>query len=432
MGIEPGTEIAGYRVVRPIGEGGMAVVMLAERLADGQPVVLKVMRAELGKNADYRRRFLRESGYAALLDHENVVKVFAAGEEGELLYIAMQYVEGTDLHKLLRDEGPLSPDRAITILGQVAAALDASHDIGLLHRDIKAANVLIAGDGAGDSPRAFLADFGLSKHTASDSVALTAVGRFVGTINYTAPEQILGTDLGPAVDVYSLGCLLYECLTGGVPFTGMSEVEVMQAHIERPPPPLGGSLPDGLDAVIAKALAKEPGERYASCGELIRAAAEAAGVHGAAGAADPVGKGGMDKLRLKVTAGNAVGTEIEVEDELLIGRTAEGEGRLAEDIEISRRHAMIARNDEGAFVVEDLGSTNGTIVNSHRIETPELLYPGDTIELGATRLVVQVTAGKPPAEQEPASEAATAVEPEAAPEPEPARSPASSACRSSP
>jgi tRNA A-37 threonylcarbamoyl transferase component Bud32 len=393
MAIAPGTEIAGYRVVRPIGSGGMAAVFLAERIADGQAAALKVLRDELAADEGYRRRFLRESRYAELLDHPNVVKVFDAGEEGDLLYIAMEYVEGTDLYRLLR-EGGLTRERSLSMLRQVAGALDAAHEQGLLHRDVKAANVLVAGS------RAWLADFGLSKHTTRDSVALTALGTFVGTIHYTAPEQIIGEDLGPAVDVYSLGCLLYECITGEPPFSGLSEIEVMQAHIQRPPPSLGD---EALDAVIATALAKDPDERWESCAALVAAAADA------------VGLGAMDKLRLKVTAGNATGTEIEVDDELLIGRMAEGDGRLGEDIEISRHHARIARGEDGAYAVEDLGSTNGTIVNGHRIAKPELLYPGDTIEVGATKLVVQVTAGPAPA--------STAVEaPEAEPEREPPES----------
>lgn len=394
MAVEPGTEIAGYRIVRPIGEGGMAAVYLAERVADGRQAALKLLRRELAESDDYRRRFLRESGYAALLDHPNVVKVLDAGEDGEALYIAMEYIEGTDLHKLIR-EGGLGKERAIGILGQVAAALDAAHEAGLLHRDVKAANVLVAGN------RAWLADFGLSKHTARDSIALTGVGTFVGTIAYTAPEQIMSEEVGPAADVYSLGCLLVECMTGELPFTGLGEVEVMQAHIERPPPSIGDAA---LDAVIEKALAKDPADRYETCAALIAAAADA------------VGKGGMDNLRLKVTAGNASGTEIEVRDELLIGRMAEGDGRLGEDIEISRRHAQIGRNDEGAYMVEDLGSTNGTIVNGHRIDSPELLYPGDTIEVGGTTLVVQVTAGRPPVSTEVEAPPAP---PEPEPEPEP-------------
>jgi len=412
MALEPGTEIAGYRVVLPIGEGGMAAVYLAERVSDGTEAALKLLRGELAESDDYRRRFLREAGYATLLDHPNVVKVLDAGEAGEALYIAMQYIEGTDLHKLIR-EGGFGRERAIGILGQVAAALDAAHEAGLLHRDVKAANVLVAGN------RAWLADFGLSKHTTRDSVALTAMGTFVGTIAYTAPEQIMSEEVGPAADVYSLGCLLVECITGDPPFTGLSEVEVMQAHIQRPPPSIGD---EALDPVIEKALAKDPAERYETCAALIAAAADA------------IGKGGMDKLRLKVTAGNASGTEIEVEDELLIGRMAEGDGRLGEDIEISRRHAEIKRQEDDAWAIEDLGSTNGTIVNGHRIEKPELLYPGDMIEVGGTKLVVQVTAGAAPAsaaeaeaplapEPEPAPAPELVPEPEPEPEPEPPAAP---------
>ncbi len=412
MSIGLGTEIGGYRVTRPIGEGGMSIVYLADRIADGRQVVLKVLREELAKNEDFRRRFLRESGYAASLDQAHVVPVHDAGESDGVLYIAMEYIQGTDLYALLA-AGPLAPELTVAILTQVASALDAAHEIGLLHRDVKPGNVLVASSEEAEGvPHCYLTDFGLSKHTEKDSVALTASGDFVGTVYYTAPEQMLGKALDGRVDVYSLGCLLYECLVGETPFTGSTDVEVMQAHVERAPPKVSTSRPDlpwALDEVIAKAMAKDPGERYESCGELMAAARSVVGVAGLAAVA---GGSGSDaaaapgKLRLKVTEGNATGREIQVENEFLIGRQAPGDGKLNDDIEISRQHARISRTDSG-FVVEDLGSTNGTLVNGRRISAPEPLYPGDKLQLGDTTLVVQVSTEGMPASAAPDATAET-------------------------
>ncbi len=228
----------------------------------------------------------------------------------------------------------------------------------------------------------------------------------MGTCQYVAPEQILAKELDHRVDVYSLGCLLYECLAGEPPFKRPREEQVLYAHIQDPPPQLTAvrpELPAEIDDVIAKALAKEPEERYASCGELRRGGAGGAPVRragqrrthrlrrhvGRPGRAAPL-EPATDCLRLRVTAGNAQGSEIQVEDELLIGRQASEEGTLGQDAEISRQHARIARSG-GDFVIEDLGSTNGTFVNGRQISRPEILSPGDRIQVGATTLVVQVS-----------------------------------------
>lgn len=390
MGVSAGTEIAGYRVTRAIGEGGMSVVYLAESLQDGGEAVLKILKEQLYENEDFRRRFLRESGYAASLDHPNVVPVLDAGETDETLYIAMEYIDGMDLYSRL-EEGPVEPDVTITILAQVGAALDAAHAVGLVHRDVKPGNVLLAAASNDRRPRALLTDFGLSKHATKDSVALTGAGSFVGTVAYTAPEQMLQAEAGPAADVYSLGCLLFECLTGLPPFVG-SEVEVMQAHIESTPPKLSkkrSPFPSQLDAVIKKALAKEPSERYESCSALVRAAAEALGVEkpflsaGRAEAGRP--------LEFIVTLGNSAGSTIRVDHELMIGRGELGEGMLGDDLEISRRHARIFHDPQGGLTIEDLGSTNGTLVNDRQVTAPRTLRSGDEVQLGGTKLVVQPT-----------------------------------------
>jgi serine/threonine protein kinase len=392
--IEVGSEIGGYQVTQRIGEGGMGAVFLAEKADTGDQVALKVLLSELAQNEDFRARFERESRYASSLDHPNIVRVHEFGEANDVAYMVMDYVPGSDLSAELAG-GPLSPERTITILEQVASALDAVHATGLYHRDVKPANVLVAEESG--ELRCRLTDFGLSKHPSQDSKPLTSAGFFVGTSQYVAPEQILAQDLDHRVDVYSLGCLLYECLTGETPFRRPREDLTLHAHIQDPPPKVTAvrpELPEAIDDVVAKALAKKPEERQASCGELVDAAGAAlaeAGPIDTAGATEPaVSAPNGQRLRLRVTAGNAQGTEIQVVDELLIGREAPDEGKLGQDAEISRQHARISQaGDE--YVIEDLGSTNGTFLNGRKISRPEVLTPGDRIQVGATTLVVQVS-----------------------------------------
>jgi serine/threonine protein kinase len=414
MGV--GSKIGGYRVKGLVGQGGMGAVYLAEEAETGGEVALKVLAPEHAESEEFRRRFTRESRYANSLNHPHIVRVRDVGEADGLLYMAMDYVRGMDLKLLLALEGELDAERAVSLLSQVANALDAVHASGLYHRDVKPGNVVVAsGDGPEERDHCYLTDFGLSKNPSQDSRALTAEGNFVGTFYYTAPEQILATELDHRVDVYSLGCLLYECLTGEPPFRREREVDVLHAHIEEPPPTVTErrrDLPPGLDEVVAKAMAKKPEERYGTCMEMMESARKAlaaspalphAPVAGAAPA--PTSGGGPLRLRLRVTSGNAQGTEILVEDELLIGRHAQDEGNLADDVEISRQHARISRS-EGGYVIEDLGSTNGTFVNGRRISAPEPLTPGDKVEVGSTTLVVQVSAHPPTVETPPAAEPA--------------------------
>jgi pSer/pThr/pTyr-binding forkhead associated (FHA) protein len=414
-----GSEVGGYRLVDLIGEGGMGSVYLAEGGEAGDRVALKVMPPDLAANESFRRRFLRESRYARSVDHPNVVRIRDAGEADGALYIVMDYVQGTDLKALLAAEGALDPKRTLALLAQIALALDAVHGAGLIHRDVKPGNIIVTG--TEEDEQAFLTDFGLSRSPARDSIALTAAGEFVGTYFYTAPEQILGADPDHRVDIYSLGCVLFECVAGEPPFRHENSADLLHAHIDDPAPGLCdrvASVNEAVDVVIARALAKVPKDRFATCTELI-ASARAAFMHNRAptpppspppvvAVPAPVAGGSpaappeahAEKLRLKVTAGNATGTKIEVSDELVIGRHAEGVGRLADDVEISRRHARLARAGSG-FVVEDLGSTNGTFLNGRRIEAPELLSVGDEIELGGTRMIVQVSATTPPATPSP-------------------------------
>jgi serine/threonine-protein kinase len=271
-----GTELAGYRIERVLGRGGMSVVYLAHDLRLKRNVALKLLTPELAGDEGFRVRFLRESQLAASLDHPHVVPVYEAGEVDGLLYIAMRYVVGTDLKALLQAEGALAPERALMLVGQVASALDAAHERGLVHRDVKPSNVLLTGPPGAE--HCYLADFGLSTSTSDRSVA--DARQIVGTIDYVAPEQIRGLDVDGRADVYSLACLLYECLVGAVPFRRSSDVAVIYAHLEEPLPKASEraqTLPGAVDAVLERGTAKLPDERWPTCGALMEAARSALG-----------------------------------------------------------------------------------------------------------------------------------------------------------
>ena len=252
--LQPGTEVAGYRIERTLGRGGMSVVYLAEHDWLQRKVALKVLAPQLAEDERFRERFVRESRLAASLDHPNVIPIFEAGASGADLFIAMRYVEGTDLRTLLHEGGALEPERAIAIVRQVAAALDAAHEQGLVHRDVKPGNVLLArqrGSEAGE--HVYLSDFGLTKRSSSDS-GITGTGQFVGTLDYAAPEQFKGGTPDARTDVYSLGCVLFECLTGRPPFTSENDAGLMYAHLQEPPPSVTADrpeLPQEIDGVIA-------------------------------------------------------------------------------------------------------------------------------------------------------------------------------------
>jgi DNA-binding beta-propeller fold protein YncE/predicted Ser/Thr protein kinase len=271
-----GTELAGYRIERVLGRGGMSVVYLAQDLRLKRNVALKLLAPELAEDEAFRVRFLRESQLAASLDHPNVVPVYEAGEVDGLLYIAMRYVPGTDLKALLRAEGALEPERALTLVSQVASALDAAHERGLVHRDVKPSNVLLTGRPGKE--HCYLSDFGLSTSTSDRSVA--DPGKIVGTIDYVAPEQIRDVDVDGRADVYSLACLLYECLVGDVPFRRTSDVAVIYAHLEEPVPKASErapTLPATIDKVLERGTAKLPEERWPTCAALVEAARSALG-----------------------------------------------------------------------------------------------------------------------------------------------------------
>ncbi len=265
-------EFAGYRIDSRIGRGGMGVVYRATDLSLDRPVALKVLTEELANDAGFRRRFVTESKLAASLDHPNVIPIHAAGEHDGILYIAMRLVPGDDLRTLVREEGRLEPERAIRLICQVASALEAAHAHGLVHRDVKPANVLVTPE-----DHVYLTDFGLSKRVGADSQA-TKTGIVLGTLDYIAPEQIRGDTIGPYTDVYSLGCLITHLLTGQVPFTVGTEEGKMWAHFSEPPPLPSARVPElgtAFDRIVTRAMSKRPQDRYATGGEVGAAIAAA-------------------------------------------------------------------------------------------------------------------------------------------------------------
>jgi ABC-type transport system substrate-binding protein/tRNA A-37 threonylcarbamoyl transferase component Bud32 len=270
--VRTGAILAGFRVQSLLGEGAMGTVYLAEETTTGRRAALKLLAPELARDERFRRRFLHETEIAARLDHPNIVPVVTSGEADGTLYLAMAYVQGSDLRKLLRREGRLEPERALRLIEQVASALDAAHAAGLVHRDVKPGNILVARENEGE--HAFVCDFGLARHVSSVS-SLTSERGFVGTIDYVAPEQIEGGPIDRRADVYSLGCVLYECLAGAEPFDRESELSVLFAHLNDPPPritELRPELPAAFDTAFETALAKSRDQRYSTCGELARAA----------------------------------------------------------------------------------------------------------------------------------------------------------------
>jgi CHASE2 domain-containing sensor protein len=275
--LEPTAIIAGYRLEQVIGRGGMGVVYRATQLALQRTVAIKLIAAGHAEDPVFRERFKVEARVASSIEHANVIPVYEAGEDDGLLFIAMRLVDGVDLSELLRLVGPLEPQRTVRTIGQIGAALDAAHARGMVHRDVKPANVLLTLD---EPEHAYLTDFGVAKY-AGTLTRITRTGHWVGTFDYTPPEQIRGEDVDARADIYALTGLLYHCLTGEPPFPRDSGSATLWAHMTAPPPRptrVRPSLPGQLDGVIARGMAKEPDDRYASGAELARACATAMGI----------------------------------------------------------------------------------------------------------------------------------------------------------
>jgi serine/threonine-protein kinase len=289
-----GDEFAGYRLVSLIGHGGMSIVYRAEHIGLERTVALKLLSPQVSEDEDFRERFQRESKVAAALEHPNIIPIYEAGEENGVLYIAMRYVEGADLKSRLKHGGPLEEHQVVVLISQVAAALEAAHDKGLVHRDVKPANILIAaGAGVEGSDHAYLSDFGVVKNTAA--AGFTKTGLFVGTADYASPEQIEGKPLDARADIYALGCVTYEALTATPTYEKDSEVAMMYAHLLEPPPKLTEKRPDlppEVDEVVAKAVAKSKEDRYERPTEFALALKQAVGAGAASGVSAVVAQPG--------------------------------------------------------------------------------------------------------------------------------------------
>lgn len=262
--LRAGTRLGPYLLDRVVGKGSVGVVYRALDLLAGTEVALKVLLPDAGDLDGSGARFEREGRVGGRLDHPAILPVLATGEDDGLRWLAMPFVEGTDLERRLHDEGPLDPAEAVRLLTPVADALDYAHAAGLVHRDVKPGNVLLDGD------RARLTDFGLTKGESAQTV-LTATGQFVGTVAYIAPEQARGDALDGRADVYALACVLFHALTGAPPFEG-TLLQVMFAHLEDPPPSASArrpELPAAVDGVLARGLAKEPRDRHPMCSVLL-------------------------------------------------------------------------------------------------------------------------------------------------------------------
>jgi tRNA A-37 threonylcarbamoyl transferase component Bud32 len=274
-----GTEVAGYRVEALVARGGTSTVYRAEYPRLRIPVALKLLNEEVAGDEAFRERFVRESRLAAGINHPNIITIYDAGVWEDTLYIAMRLVGGGDLKDRLR-EGPLEPGRALSILAQVASGLDAAHAHGLVHRDVKPANIMVDSGPGEEAPEiAFVTDFGLIKHVQSGGRP-TPTGEFLGTIDYVAPEQIEGRQADGRADVYSLGCVAFECLAGRPPFERENDAAILWAHMQEEPPALSSIRPDlprPLDPVLKRALAKNPEARPETCGELVLALRDALG-----------------------------------------------------------------------------------------------------------------------------------------------------------
>ncbi|WP_194817403.1 serine/threonine-protein kinase [Nocardia sp. XZ_19_385] len=272
MALRPGAIVGGYRVIQQLGSGGMGTVYLAQNPILPRRDALKVLSSELSEDAEFRARFEREANLAAGLDHPNIVAVYNRGEEDGQLWIAMQYIEGTDAaEEAKKGAAFMTPQRALRIVSEVGKGLDYAHRRGLLHRDVKPANFLLSAPEDGDEERVLLTDFGVAK-SAEDGQDLTQTGNFMATVAYAPPEQLVGTSLDPRADIYSLGCAFYKLVTGQNPYPSTMPAVVMMGHLHEPPPKISAvrpGLPPALDSVIEKVMAKDPADRYNTCREFI-------------------------------------------------------------------------------------------------------------------------------------------------------------------
>ncbi|GAA0983464.1 hypothetical protein GCM10009555_055250 [Acrocarpospora macrocephala] len=267
-----GQQLGDYTIEAVIGRGGMATVYRARDQRLGRAVALKILAPQLAHDARFRDRFVRESRLVASIDHPHIIPIYEASESEDLLFIAMRYVEGSDMRRLVQTHGPLPVARANRLFAQIASALDAAHANGLVHRDVKPANILVT-----EADHVYLTDFGLTK-SASAEAGLTSHGHFMGTPRYVAPEQIRGLPVDGRSDGYAFACVVYEALTGQPPFQRDTELALLYAHVSHDPPPLTPyrpDLPHGVNQVMQRALAKSPVDRYPTCTAFVTALRDA-------------------------------------------------------------------------------------------------------------------------------------------------------------
>ncbi|TMK42079.1 MAG: FHA domain-containing protein [Actinobacteria bacterium] len=374
-----GVHIGRYCIEAQIGEGGMGQVFRAVRTEDGEVVALKVMKERWPAESEWVKRFLREARAAGEVEHERLIGVLDAGEEDGRHYLVMPYVAGQTVEQRIRAEGPLSLATTQAMVADVAAGLDALHEHGLIHRDVKASNIIFGADGS-----AALADFGLAKGTRYSD--LTRPGQVVGTVDYLAPELIRGEPATPASDIYSLSCVVYECLCGHTPFGGRGRFQVGMAHLEEPPgDPCAdrADLPERYGQVVRQALRKDPARRPPSASAFALALAQAA-------SAKPEG---APTAHVVVVDGELAGQRFAVTDELTIGR--ENTDLILPDVDASRRHAVL-RSSGARVEIEDLGSRNGTWVDGERVVGTVELSDGSRVRIGDTTLFVEVPRAQAP------------------------------------
>jgi YVTN family beta-propeller protein len=378
--VQMGSEFLGYRIEEQIGRGGMGIVYRAYDLRLKRTVALKLVTPELALDERFRERFAKETELAISLEHPNVVPIHDAGDVAGRLYLAMRLV-GTDLRKLLRAENTLEPSRALAICRQVANALDAAHANGLVHRDVKPSNILLD-----EAEHVYLADFGLTRRLEETGV-LAGEGRAVGTPAYLAPEQIEGGLVDGRADVYSLGCVLYECLTGEPPFLHGSRLAVAWAHLEDDPPSArarDSDLPEAIDAVLRGAMAKSRDERYGTCTALIEAAEAAFGIRSRSRVRRRVVVAALGTAAIAAVAavaaaflvngGDATPTvrpdslvKIDLESNKIVDVAPMG--RIPNEIEIVGRYVFAVSEGDGTLTRVD--TRTGAVLNSGKYDAGE-------------------------------------------------------------
>jgi serine/threonine protein kinase len=375
------TDWGRFEIIKERGRGGMAIVYKAYDGVLQRTVALKVLLSQLAANEEFTRRFQREAITAANLRHPNIVVIYDVGSFQEFQYIVMEYLEGPTLQQEIQQEGALSMERVLSITGQLAEALDYAHRKGLVHRDVKPANVIV-----GASDHVTLTDFGLVKAAKGK---ITGEGVAIGTLKYMSPEQAAGKELDARSDVYSLAVIVYEMLSGQAPFSGTTPYDTLSALLYKPPPPLPplrAGVPQNVEETVIRALAKEPGNRFTTAGKFSKALARAAGARMPTPLQHDTDV--MDREMVLMLLGPD-GREFPVyRGNVTLGRDA-ANGIVIANPQVSRHHAQIRCGQAGCQIV-DQGSTNGTSLNGARIPArePHPLSPGDVLAIGPVSLLV--------------------------------------------